>query len=279
MSLIQPKTTEEAILNLLAKGPMGTVDLLSAVAKRLRITKQAFYAGLRKLKAEEVIVVYKGTASLNTVWVSRMGDWVDMARAAYLSNLSASSIFGLKERESVSYTFADTKHLDAFWGHSQSILVNETPATEPVYSFDPHYWFYIAREETERDLVDSVVAKGKQFLMTVGGSDPLDRAIRSDFSDDSRQYHIEDVFGRDDYYIVVIGNYITEVVLDAKLVGEIKKLYASQAELTEAVVADFKKLLLVPARHKLKISRNSRRARAIKTRLARNFFITQGGPV
>lgn len=278
MSFIQPRTSEEVILHLLAKGPIKSIDLLSFVETRIHVTKQAFYAALRKLKKEEAIVIYKGTASLNTAWVERMSDWFDTARAAYLSDSAASSILGLKERESVSYTFADTKHLDTFWGHTQNILVNETPTTESVYSFDPHYWFYIVRKETERRLIDGIVGKGKQFLMTVGGVMPLDKVLKTEFSDDNRQYHMERVFDRKDYYVVVIGNYITEVVLDPKMVEEIEKIYTSYTELTEEAVTSLQKLLSVPARHKIKISRNCRKARMIKTKLAKNFFIKQKQP-
>lgn len=278
MSFIQPRTSEEVILHLLAKGPIKSTNLLSFVETRIHVTKQAFYAALRKLKKEEAIVIYKGIASLNTAWVERMSDWFDTARTAYLSDSAASSILGLKERESVSYTFADTKHLDTFWGHTQNILVNETPTTESVYSFDPHYWFYIVRKETERRLIDGIVGKGKQFLMTVGGVTPLDKVLKTEFSDDNRQYHMERVFDRKDYYVVVIGNYITEVVLDPKMVEEIEKIYTSYTELTEEAVTSLQKLLSVPARHKIKISRNCRKARMIKTKLAKNFFIKQKQP-
>jgi len=182
-------------------------------------------------------------------------------------------VLALRDKESVSYTFATTRHLDTFWGHTQSILANQTPVSEPVFSYDPHYWFYIAREETEKKLVQDIAASGRQFLMTVGSDTPLDRILKSDFNSDNLQYHLAQIFEERNYYVVVVGDFITEVKLDEKVAAMIDDAYSQSETMNEEVIKKLQAMLAVKARHKIKISRNSRKAKLLKAKLAKNFYV------
>ncbi len=272
MSFLIPKTIEEHILAGLRAGPKTTTSLLGEVSASLSVTKQGFYAALRKLKADETIVVYKGSVSINTAWIQRMNDRVREMQSAYLAGDDI-GFLGLREGESISYRFANTQHLDTFWGHSQNVLISQTSVSEAVYSYDPHYWFYIARPDTEQKLVSDIVASGRQFLMTVGGASPLDKALKEDFSDDLRQYHLGNPLKNDNYYVVVIGNYVTEVTLDPEIAEQVNDIYTSATEKDTDSVGKLKNLLTAKARHKIKISRNSRKARELKATLGKNFFV------
>ena len=273
MSLLHPKTLEEKIVHLLQKGGMNTHDLLEKLSAKEGITKQGFYAALRRLKAEDSVVVHKKVVALNTTWIQKMRDAVSKMGHAYTQGGEASDILSLADKESISYSFNTIQQLDAFWGHMQNIIVHATPANEPVYTYDPHYWFYIGRQDTERALVDEVTSLGKQFLMTVGGDTPLDKVIKPEFNTELRQYHIERLFDDDAYYVVVIGDYIFETRLDEKIVRAVEDVYMRHAKLTGEAAQELAHIPKIKVRARLKISRNRLRARKLKAKLGKNFFV------
>ncbi|MDB5189672.1 MAG: hypothetical protein JWL82_629 [Parcubacteria group bacterium] len=274
MSFLKPKTIEELILEALRNGPMKTTLLLAEIDPHIGgITKQGFYAALRKLKREETVVIYKSMVALTMAWIRQMRERLDLMSAAYIPSRESADLLSLGEKESISLTFSTTKHLDTFWGHSQSLLVDRTPTSEPVYSYDPHYWFYIARQETERKLVEDIVTGGRQFLLIAGGSEFLDKAIAGDFRDDLRQYHMEALFADRTYYVVVIGDYITEVHLDPGVTEQIERIYYAQDTDDVSVRKNLERLLSIKAKHRLRITRSARKARALKIKMGKPFFI------
>ncbi|MEK7099939.1 MAG: hypothetical protein AAB883_02260 [Patescibacteria group bacterium] len=274
MSLIDPKTIEEEIVHFLVAGEQTTLTLLHKIdLERRGVTKQGFYAALRKLKGEEVVVVYQGRVSLNTAWIRRMQDTLATLSAAYIPTSESSDILALTEKETVSYTFSTTKHLDTFWGHTQNQIIERTPRSEAVFSYDPHYWFYVARKETEERLIEHITSENRQFLMTVGGETALDRSLKARFATDLRQYHQEKLFPRPEYYVVVIGDYLTEVVLDSRVAAMVDDIYERSTGADSITEKTLARLLTIKAKHRIKISRNARKARELKTKLGKNFFI------
>lgn len=274
MSFLHPKTIEERIVLLLKHGGIGTRDLLARLQSNGgKVTKQGFYAALRRLKAEDTVVVHKKTAALNTTWIQKMRDQLAQIDNAYAAGGDVADVLALADKESISYSFHSIQQLDAFWGHTQNIVIRATPVGEPVYTYDPHYWFYIGRKETEHALVDEVTSLGKQFLMTVGGDTPLDKAIRSDFNTDLRQYHIQRLFDDDTYYVVVIGDFIFETRLDNRASELIEEIYQHNTEITGIVSQMLGQISKMRVRSKVKISRNRTRAMKLKAKMSKNFIV------
>lgn len=236
-------------------------------------TKQAVYAALRKLKSEEIIVIYKGIVALNTAWVKDLRTIVMQMQKAYGKEKGDFDFLSLGNKESVLYSFSNMLHLDTFWGHVQTLLVNATPQTEPIYAYNPHYWFYIARKKTERRLLDDLISQSRQFLITVGGKTKLDKIIRSDFTSHYTQYAFKKLYNRPEYYISAIGDYLIEVTLDKNIAKMIDSIYQKYEVITPEVIQYFKKLLETRGRHKIKISHNNIKANALRKKLVKNFFI------
>lgn len=274
MSLIKPGSIEEAIIVLLRDGEKKATMLISELRLfKKNITKQGVYAALRKLKAEEAVVMYKGIIAMNTAWMRDMRIIIEHMQNAYEKNIGGFDFLALENKESVQYSFSNTLHLDAFWGHVQSLLVHATPHSEPVFAYNPHYWFYIARNTTERKLLDDFIDHRRQFLMTVGSNTKVDQAIRRDFISDYTQYAFKKLFDRSEYYISAIGDYVIEVFLDKNMARSIEDIYANNPTITPVVIDAFKNLLEVRARHRMKISRNTSKANTLRTKLTKNFFV------
>jgi hypothetical protein len=275
MSFLKPKTIEEIILYLIESGEKSTASLLAEVRQfRKRATKQAFYSALRKLKVEEAVVVYRGTVALHTTWINDMRSVVEKITETYTGQSEPFSMLSLTDKESVSYSFSTIRHLDSFWGHAQTMLIAHTPQNEAVYAYNPHYWFYIARANTERKLLKEIAKKKRQFLMTVARNAKLDSAIARDFKTDLLQYCMRKAFDTpNNYYVTAIGSYVIEVFLDKKLAGTIEKIYQKYEKITPEAVGEMESLLAIRARNKIKISRNKSKAEKIRKRLSKNFFV------
>lgn len=273
MSLLDPKGLDEKIVLLLKDGGLDTGDLLARLQGSDAVTKQGFYAALRRLKAEDCVIVQKKTVALNTTWIQKMRNLIVGMGRVYTDDTGAIGILSLADKESVSYSFATIQQLDAFWGHAQNIVVHATPVSDPVYTYDPHYWFYIGRKDTEHALVDEVTSLGKQFLMTVGGDTALDKAIKGDFNTELRQYHIQRLFDDDTYYVVVIGDFIFETRLDKKATELIEEIYQRNKAITGIVAQMLAQIPKMRVRSRLKISRNRTRAMKLKAKMGKNFAV------
>ena len=142
-----------------------------------------------------------------------------------------------------------------------------------MYTYDPHYWFLIARPEVERGHMDGINSLGKQFLMTVGGTTPLDKALLPEFNTELRQYHMQKLFDKPGYYTVVIGDFIFESTFDESVERIIENIYARCDTATDTTRREFEPVLEARIRSKLKISRNRTRAKKLKAKFGKNFFI------
>ncbi len=274
MNFLNPKKLEDLVASLLLKGRQNTTDLLDMVRKvRRQTTKQGFYVALRKLKKEDVITVYRKEASLNTTWLAKMRDVVNEVTEAHTTGNKSFGVLKLEDGESVTYSFSNIKNLDTFWGHSQNILVHNTPNAEPLYTYDPHYWFYIARKETEKKLLEEIVENKRQFLITVGGNTDLDKIIKTDFNSDYLQYNMEEVFPKRNYYVTIIGDYISEVLLDEPTAKKIDYIYKNKNVIDSEVTALFNEILNSKTKNKIKISRNKNKAEKLKRKLRKNFYL------
>jgi hypothetical protein len=273
MSLLKPESLDERIIHLLQNGSLSTANLLAQLGgEGKKLSKQGFYKALRQLKADDVVVVTKGAASLNTTWIQQVSDLLSRASAAYSTGTS-SGILSLADKESVSYHFGTLQQLDNYWGHLQDIVVKATPASEPLFTYDPHYWFYLARPEIEKAHIALANSLGKQFLMTVAGTTPLDKVVLLDFNNEMRQYHMERVLEKPGYYVVIVGDYVFEASFEEAVERHIEHIYTQHTAPTPEALREIEQIPHLKTRTKLKVSRNHTRAQTLKRKLSKNFII------
>jgi len=274
MYFTRPSNIEDRIVKeLLIRGSVSTVILLNVIKEWRTITKQGYYAALRRLKEEDIVVIYKKKVSLNTTWLRDTRQLFDKVEGSYKDNKSSFEVLSLEEKESINYTFSTIKNLDNFWGHLQNILTYITPTSEAIYAFDPHYWFYIGRSDIEKKLLKELSATKRQFLMNVGGNDPLDMIIKKDFNNDYLQYSHRAVFKKDNYYITVIGPYITEAYLDAKSAKHIEEIYKTYSAIELDVLIKLEDVTKEKGKNRLKISKDTKRAEKFRKMLGKDFYI------
>lgn len=276
MSLNNPKRIEEYILKHLRKGPMLMIDLVETLKKdRKNTTKQAVYAALRLLKKEEQIVTYKGVASLNLTWLNSMINYFYLAKVNYIKGDFNDSFINLEDKEKIKYYFQNPIKTDIFWTHALYLLFENNEVGEPLYIYNPHEWFLLARKENEEKLFKVGVQKGHRLLLTVGNDCFLDKYVKKYFDNESSQYHFREkpLFEENNYYINIIGDFLIEVWLNKKLADRIDKFYKEIVEWNDENLKKLEEIVSKEGKTKIVISRNKNKADKIKRMLSKNFVL------
>jgi len=276
MPLNKPKRIEDYILIHLENGPVLMLDLVKKIDKdRSGTTKQAVYAALRVLKQNEQIIAYKGLASLNLTWINQMTSFFDFAKNNYVKGENKGSFIDLEDREKIKYYFKNPIKADIFWTHALFLLAERSAPHEPVFVYNPHEWFMLARQENEENIFKTINRGGRKILLTAGGNLFLDRYIRKYFDNEMSQYYAKEkpLFKENNYYLNIIGDFMIEAWLDKKVADQVEKIYHKTAVWDENVLAEMQKILNDESRIKLVISRNHKKAEKIKNSLKKYFVL------
>ena len=279
MNILKPQSVEEHIISLLQKESHSGPELLLAIQKhRLGTTKQALYAALRKLRSVEIVVTHKMRISLSSIWVTKMAEFFALAKHFYTKTTTTDEGFlNLEDGDRVTYSFKNPNVADIFWGHAFDILAEITPITEPIYLYNPHDWFILARPETEKDLFNRISGLGKQLLLLAGGATHLDKIISKEFDGTISQYHptAELLFDKRNYYLNIFDDFIIEAHLDESTAKKIDDFYNTTTEWNPAAEAVLKKIIAHEGKNKLTISRNRKKSDKLKKMFKSYFYIKQ----
>lgn len=277
MSLDKPKRIEEYILKHLQNGPVLMLDLVEKLKiDRLNTTKQAVYTALRGLKRSEQIVTYKGVASINLTWLNSMVNYFNLTKHNYIKGLVSDGDFvNLEDKDKIKYYFQSPIKADIFWTHALYLLTERIEKNEPVYLYNPHEWFLLARKENELELFNNISRKGHRLLLTVGNDSFLDRYVKKYFDNNYSQYHVKEkpLFSENNYYLNIIGDFLIEVWMDKKITDKIDKFYKDTKTWDEGVYDRLKNVIDVDSKIKIVISKNHKKAEKIKNSLRRYFVL------
>lgn len=277
MNLNTPTSTEEIIINALASTSENGEILLTTVRQtKPRFTKQALYVVLRKLLQQEVVVKHGKQFSLARPWLSKMTQFFSIAQERYGVRTEGVDFLNLTDGDKISYVFKSPHEADRFWGHAFDVLAAVMPQSEPVYIYNPHEWFILARAESELHLFSTLKDKKRQIWLTVGNRDPLDIFAKQYFDGTYLQYHLleKPLFEKDTYYLNIFGDYVIEASIDPETASAVDKLYKSSTEWDDTTKHHLQ-TLVAKGKTKLTISRNERKAQKLKKLLGQYFFVAK----
>lgn len=277
MLLTNKTSVEELILEQLQKGPINTVVLIEKIQNiRPRTTKQGVYVALRNLRKDEVVVSHNKRTSFNIRWLKHMGHFFTIAEQYYLvEKVGNNDFLNLKEGEKITYTFATPEQNDMFWGHALILLSESSiPASEPIYLYNPHEWFLIGRNESERETFD-IITKKRRLLLTSGGNSSLDHAVKGEFDGNMSQYHMlsKPLFSKNNYYCNIIGDFIIEAWIAVETASQIEEIYETATEINDDVRKKILQAIERKGKTKFSISRNAKKSEKFKKVLRKNFYI------
>lgn len=268
---------EEHIITLLGEGPLKNTELIERVnLLRPHTTKQAVYTTLRNLKAEEIIVAHGMGVSLNVRWLGSMENYLVTAKQKYhAGSTDKGSFAALKNGERIEYFFNDLIETDAFWWQALYQLTINSSTGEPVYLYNPHQWFLLARRKSELESMASIVNHGKQYFVTSCGKTALDKKVAVDFDGEQSQYYMSEkhLFNKINYYFNVVDDFIIEVWINSELAQNIENLYTSTDLVTDETIDKLKSIVSVKGKGKMVISKNISKTERLKKKLSKHFYI------
>lgn len=266
---------EDLVLEKLGEGPQEIPDLIAFLSgKRPGTTKQAVYKALRGLRAHELIVQTRGEVALSSLWLKKLAYFVQTTQKNYRINDQPSVDFlGLKNGEKITYWFNSFEATDMFWAHAFDILSDIMPSSEPIYLYNPHEWFLLARPESELFLFNKLKSTGKKLFVIAGNREVLDIEVGKYFDNEVLRYYAspEVIFPKHNYYVNILNDFLIEVWLDEKTSSDINNFY--KVTKTFDITAKDKLLEIIKqkGRNKLVIYRNERKANKIRNMFKRVF--------
>lgn len=271
----------QQIIVALAGGSKNSAALVALVARNENCSIQSVYAVLRKLREQSVVLLHKRTLTLNVVWIEEQSELLRKAQATYLENSDSGSfsIGTLEEGDRVTYQFKNPVLLDEMWGHAFILLLERTHKDVPVMIYNPHSWFPIVRHASEKTIFQSLFDNGFRAYFSFNGKGELDREICKKFIEPighSFSAGVELGF-RKGKYVNVLGDYVIEVELDDTVAEEIDKYFTKYQTLEEAVVKELQEIVSKKGLNKLILTRNTKKAQRLRSRLAKDFLIPVGG--
>lgn len=277
MLFTTPLSIDEHIIAQLGTGSIKTTELISSIEKaRPQTTKQAVYAALRNLKKEEVIISHGMKSSLNIRWLSNIEKYLTLAQQKYhAGSTDKGSFSNLKNGERIEYFFNNLTETDAFWWQALYQLVTASSTFEPVYLYNPHQWFLLARRESELDSITSITTKNKQYLLTAAGNTALDKLVASDFDGTQAQYYMsgKHLFKKINYYFNVVDDFLIEVWINPELAQKVENFYTQTQKTTDRSIDELKEIVSIKGKGRLVISRDINKTIKLKKMLSKHFYV------
>ena len=274
MDFNKPKTIEEVVVQTLSqKAETGEALLLEVKKVKPSFTKQALYQLIRKLVDREVIVKHGKQFSLSQIWILKMNDFFSLAQKHYgIGEQGGNDFLALNDGDRISYSFKSPAEADKFWGHAFNIL-GGTLKNEPLYIYNPHEWFFLARKESEVFLFSELQKRNQQVWLLCGGNTALDRYTSKYFDGKVLQYCMlsEGLFEARNYYLNIFGDYIVEARIDEKTAEKVDRLYEETKAWGEAVEQKIA-ILVAEGKTQITISRNKKKAEKLKRLFTPYFY-------
>jgi hypothetical protein len=268
MLLGSNQTIEERIISILAKESLSPQKLWLRVREQAgEVTIQAVYKALRMLMAEGAVVRDMKKVALSEEWRGRLTELFSERRAT----------FELAEGESVTYRFKDLASHDFFWKHTVSSFLKQEEAV-PVFHYVPHeMWVHFPdREESQIKYLRSFEEKKRLGYLALGGETFMDKEYKRTYQSEFLSidtYGPDKIFERNRHYSI-IGDIIVTTSVSEELAGMVDLIYeesSPESDFLKSIHEVFK----TSGAGKIKIERNKAKAKKLRKRISKNFFIPQ----
>lgn len=276
MNLNNKNNISSIVLNILRDGPVKISDLIVKIKEiRKGTTKQGIYKVLSKLLNDEIIVISKKVVSLNILWLDKMYEFFTLAENAYSKvSFAPGQILSLSDGDRIQYSFKTTVFADSFWNHTLLLLNKVIDPSEPLLIYNPHWWFIMGRENSEKILMRKITSY-RQFLIAVAGNKPLDKIMFKYFDNNMSQYYLigKNLFGINNYYVNIMGDILIEVWLNKTVSRAIENIYNQYTSINNEVINKIQNVINMKNRSKIVISKNTKKLKRIKNKLEKFFYI------
>jgi hypothetical protein len=265
MLFTSKETVEDIIVRLLSRGKTTPLKLHEAIVLYgENVTVQAVYKALRYLIQDTVVVKSGKYVEISQEWVNKVSSTFN----------TQNTLPQLADGEAAIYNYKSLVNLDAYWKHLMSAL-DDKFSQYPVFLYSPyHIWYHISeRAQSESDYFESFAKEHQYAFLVIGNETALDKKFKNEYQNDFLQIDTwRSSQWKETDNLTIINDYIINTILDKKLVEAIKKYYSSALSGEQATV-ELNKVLSAPNISKIKIERNAKKARMLRKKLFKNFYL------
>lgn len=267
MLLASNKSIEDKIIELLSSKPLISRDIWSEINSRSPTTIQGVYKSIRRLLKDDIIVKAGGIISLNQEWVEKVGKLLNT------KNLS----MDLHEGESISYKFKGLSELDAYWKHTIKNFLKNLPG--PIFHCEPHeIWIYLEdRFKSQTEYLRSFNENSRYGFLIFGSNTYKDREYKNKYQNNFVKIDLDErqSFVKRNRYTTIVGDVIVTTILTDSISKKIDTLYNSTLSIDNNFGEKIREILKQSGQVKLYIEKNSLKAKKIRKKLSKNFFISK----
>ncbi len=271
--------TSSVVIDILSKRPRLTVKELYQQFTRKsdkEMTLQGFYKLLQQLQEKRVLVKDGKQVSIDAGWVHAVLDFATKLRSTYLQPNPSTANILLKAGESNEFEFPTVIDMDNFWYHTLVMIAyyyaEQEHKDKNVYNYNDHCWFQVIRSGSEQTLGDTYMAMSMEWYLVAGSTTYIDGLVEGMIHSKLLHYTTSgDADFGNNYYVVVIGDFIFETALPNYVYSMMESVYSTVHAITDPALQSIEELIRLPAKTTLKIARDQKRAEAIRRKI-KQFF-------
>ena len=267
---------DEYIVKLLSQSTYRTTVLLEEVQKQHTISKQAFYATLRRLKKAQIIFVNQKIVQLNKLWVEMLINFTkDVAHTYDEEYRMESKYLNLEPGERVTYNFNSIEEADIFWNHAVLLLVKNHDLQYPICVYNPHEWFLKARPDTEELVITRLAEQGALLLYVIGGHTNLDKSVVQEMNTWHKNVKAslsEKELLPSNRYVNTYGDIIIEMKMPLRTAEKINNWF-KQGKDGHLYVQELENIIRETTNIKFTFSNNPKRARKLSKQIGNHFLM------
>jgi len=232
------------------------------VNKGHNVTLQAIYKRLRNLLKAEIILKNKKSITINNEWKK---DFINLLE-------SNTNIPKLKTGESIVYSFKELSSIDAYWKHTMTPIEKHF-LNQPVFLYNPYeLWIELSdRRQSEIDYIKKFTIDKRYCFFLLGKDNTQHKDFKQLYQSDYMRISLNAKGFSDKDYIAVVADYIVTTKLSPAIVKTIENIYASTKP--EELSKKIEKIFAKSAAIKLKIERNENKAKKLRKKIAKDFYI------
>ncbi len=258
------ESIEDATIRLVSMGKTSPTDIFESLQKEGNsISKRGVYKAIHYL-LEHTILVKSGKK------LSISQEWVDSVTRALKNNFTMPV---LADGESATYKYKSLVNLDAYWKHLTKSLKDQY-STYPVFLYSPYnIWLHLAdRTESQLEYYRSFEKERRYGYLVLGNRSELDMEFKKTLQSEFLQIDTWDKppFKETEYYTI-----IDDIIVTTKVGPKLTKIIASFYKTTPTIESKSKlnRILDITDISKIKIERNKKKAKYLRKRLSKNFYI------
>ena len=272
---------ESYVLDVLSDRPRLTVKELYELflQKSVRqISIQAFYALVRKMIDQRILVKENQVLIIDASWIDALLHFSEKVKRVYLDSDSLVTNIVLHPGEKRSFTFENVMMMDNFWMHALMVTAyhyrsQPHPTDHNVYVYNYHSWFEIAKTGQEQSLAEAYEQTGMRYYLLSGSHLYLDKAVRDTIETKGFYYKTIDPAQSlpVNYYVTVVGDIVFETRLPKYINELMEELYNKVKSIAEFDKQEILNLVQLPAKTSLIISHDQKRAKHFREIIKRYF--------